>query len=124
MDATVVLTKVDLMQPDGRYVTKWTGDVPLRWRHQELYPLQRTIGSPIDCDLIVATNMDGVNLPLVLFPNNLQSQWTRPIDALLHVALRHRDGLSEGPLIRITWDGNWNSGEMEMSQHLTVAIIE
>src|ERR1039457_2631164 len=45
---------IELQMPSNvgeGYEREWFGDVPVRCRHQELYPLKRTVGSAVDYDL-------------------------------------------------------------------------
>lgn len=41
----VFLIGMEERGPDGQLQVTWTGDVPMRWRHQEVFPPVRTVGS-------------------------------------------------------------------------------
>lgn len=123
-DVAVYLTASDFMGANGQYRRVWTGEVPLRWRHQELYPLFRTIGPAIDCDLVCIMKGNGVSLMPIMYPNNLQVHWTDPFDMMLTVVVRHREGESKPYRIKIVWDGKWHDGESELAQHFQVIIID
>jgi hypothetical protein len=47
----VYLVRIEEPGPDGTLQVKWAGDVPVKWKFQEIYPLQRTIGPETDLDL-------------------------------------------------------------------------
>lgn len=47
----VFLTRLEKKDATGEYKVEWDGEIPLRWEHQEIYPLSRTIGYPINIDM-------------------------------------------------------------------------
>ena len=123
-DVAVFLTACDLVGGNGQYRRVWTGEVPLRWRHQELYPLFRTVGPAIDCDLVCIMKGKGVSLLPIVYPNNLPIHWTDPFDMIVSAVVRHREGESIPYRIKITWDGKWHDGENELAQHFAVVILD
>ena len=50
-DVRVMLLRVEEPGPGGALQITWTGEMQMRWRNQQLYPLAREIGSEADCDL-------------------------------------------------------------------------
>jgi len=66
-EAQVFLLRVEERDASGQDQITWLGDVPLRWRHQEIHPITLTIGSATDCDLCSVVNGKWVELhPLII----------------------------------------------------------
>lgn len=119
----VLLTRLEEFGPDGLPQVKWTGDVPMRWRHQEIYPFARTIGPAADCDLLSVVRAKWLELHPILVPNNLPAR--RGGKANFVVVLQARSNEARSPILRnqVSWDGEWEDGEVEMSRHLTVRVV-
>ena len=47
----VYLVRVEEPGPDGELQVTWSGEIPIQWTNQQIYPLARTIGPPADIDL-------------------------------------------------------------------------
>ncbi|MEQ9568428.1 MAG: hypothetical protein RLN85_21890, partial [Pseudomonadales bacterium] len=47
----VFLTQVEKPDAAGEAKSIWVGEIPLKWRHQEIHPLARTIGYHAEIDL-------------------------------------------------------------------------
>src|SRR5690349_7099613 len=50
-DLSVHLVGVNQPGPDDTLQVVWSGDIPIRCRDQEIYPLKQTIGNPIEYDI-------------------------------------------------------------------------
>jgi hypothetical protein len=122
-DVAVYLTSIREKNVQGEYIPKWSGEVPLRWRHQEIYPLFRAIGPEIDCDLASIVKDNGLVLHPILYPNNLTTVWSGAVNLIVTIVIRHRDGASPEHQVNITWDGDWATGENELAQHFNVKIL-
>jgi hypothetical protein len=94
----VHLLQVHELGPDDTFQGKWIGDVPLRFRHFEVMPAQRTIGSEADADLCMIFR-DRFQLLLLVYPNNLDPRRSK--------AMRSK----------------WHDGAIEMSSHLTIKEV-
>ncbi len=120
----VLLVRLEEFGPDGSPQVKWTGDVPMRWRHQEIYPLSRTIGAQADCDLLSVVKAKGLLLHPVIAPNNLPTTYARKVDLIVSLQARSNEASSQMLSLRVSWDGEWNDGEVEMARHLLVGPID
>jgi len=119
-DVQILLVRTEEFGPDGDLQVRWTGDIPLIWRHQEIYPLGRIIGPPADCDFFSVIRGTGLTLALKIFPNNLIAHWPGKLNIIASLQVKSNEGLSPIFKYQISWDGNWVDGEKEMSQHLIV----
>src|SRR5271157_1472539 len=52
----VFLRRLEEPGPDGLLQVVWSGDMPMRWRHQEHFPVAQTIGPSTDCDLCMVAD--------------------------------------------------------------------
>lgn len=106
--------------PDGELLLKWAGDVPLRWKLQEIHPISRTVGPPADCDLCSVIRGKWLELHPLIVPNNLPARRLEKADLVVSVQARSNEGESNIRRFRISWDGRWEDGEMEMIHHLVI----
>ena len=97
------LTRVELFV-DDKSTQKWFGELPMRWRYQESYPLTRTIGSPTQCDLCRTTKED-VHIMTLFQSGELPSKWPKNQRAAL--TLQARSVEIDSPQIRI--DISWSA---------------
>jgi hypothetical protein len=120
----VFLVRVEEPGPDGVLNVTWSGDIPIKWRHQEIFPPARDIGPAADCDLCSVVNGKWVQLHPLIQPFNLNT--TKREACLFVVTLQARSTEADSPLIRIqiAWDGAWEDGESEMQRHLTLSVLE
>lgn len=69
----VFLTGVEELGPDGQLRIDWFGNVPMRWRDQEVVPLAQTVGAAKDADFLMVERTEGkVSLMPLLVPNRAQ----------------------------------------------------
>ena len=120
-DVQVFLTRVEEPGPDAALRLTWSGNLPIRCRDQEQYPVIRTIGYPLDYDLCAVFRRDRRLILLPLYgPFSLQLERRQP--CRLVVSFQVRSPLVDSNVIRIqiSWDGQWADGALEMRQHLMV----
>jgi hypothetical protein len=119
------LLRIEEPGPDGTLQLTWFGEVPLQWTHQEIYPLDRTIGPPADFDLCSVVKGKWIQLHPIIFPENLphQCQWRNPTTLVVTVQARGNEGQSPLSRFQIAWDGKWEDGQVEMSRHLVVKAL-
>lgn len=119
-EVQIVLLQVEEPGPDRELRVTWRGEMPLAWKHGQLFPLQRTIGSPAVADLCSVGERAGLQLHLLVAPFNLEVVWQGASDFVL--TLQGRANEAESPVlrIRISWDGVWHPGEAEMRSHMVV----
>ncbi len=128
----VFLVRMEEPGPDGDLQLTWIGDVPMRWRNQEYFPVTRTIGAPADCDLCGVArgrrNDAGEEvrldlLPLII-PYSLNAR--RQERSLMVLSLQARSEQADTGILRvqIAWDGRWEDGAQEMQRHLVVRVLD
>jgi hypothetical protein len=121
----VYLRRLDEPGPSGDAQVAWTGDVPLRWRHQEFVPLLRTIGSAQDCDFCAVLKKERrLSLMPLLFPNNLNAHRQGKCSFVAWVQARSNQADSRVLRIRVSWDGLWEDGATEMQRHLFCCLTD
>jgi hypothetical protein len=118
----VFLIRTEEPGPDGKLQITWTGDVPMRWRDQELFPLARTIGRPADCDLCCVGK--GKWLELRPLKSHYSLNVKRQEKSLIVLSLQARANEADSDILRvqIAWDGGWEEGAQEMKRHLIVSV--
>ena len=117
----VCLIRIDEPGPSGNLQVVWTGNVPLRWRHQEFVPLLQTVGSAKDCDFCAVLKKDGALLLMpLLVPNNLNARRQGKCSFVAWVQARSNQADSKVLRVQVSWDGLWEDGDTEMQRHLVV----
>jgi hypothetical protein len=118
----VHLIRLEEPGPDNQLQLKWAGEVPLRWTHQEIVPLERTIGPEATCDLCSVVKDKWVALHPIIMPTNLADLALRrsPVDWTVSLQAKSNEGDSCIIRFRISWDGKWDDGETEMARHLVL----
>lgn len=123
----VYLMRVEEPGPDGVSQIRWSGDVPLKWQWHEIHPLQRTVGPEAVCDLFSVVKGKWLELQTIIYPTALEPYRLRrvgaPIDMTVVLQARSNEGNSPITSFRMTWDGQWEDGDVEMSQHLIVKPV-
>ena len=119
----VFLMQVEEPGPDGGFQTVWRGDIPLGWRHQEVFPPARSIGPKADADLCSVVKDKWLQLHPLVAPYNLNVQRREKSILILSLQARSNEGDSSILRIQIAWDGGWHDGSEEMKHHLTVNVI-
>jgi|SRR5882762_10391459 len=109
-------------RPDGQPRIDWLGNVPMRWRDQEVVPLAQTVGAAKDADFLMVQRTEGkVSLMPLLVPNNLRAQRTGGCRFVARLQARSEQVDSDVLRIQVAWDGVWEDGDTEMQMHLVVA---
>lgn len=119
----VYLLRIEEPGPDGELQVTWSGEIPVQWTHQAVYPFARNIGPAAYCDLCSVVKGRGIQLHPLIVPNNFRLQWQTA--ATLVVSLQARGDEGESPIsrFRIAWDGKWADGDSEMDRHLVVKDV-
>ena len=120
----VFLMRMEEPGPDGDLQLKWTGEVPMRWRHQEVFPPTRPIGPSADCDLCSVVKDKWLELLPLVAPYNLDIK--RREECLVVLSLQARGNEADSPIlrVRVSWDGGWEDGAQEMKRHLVVKVLD
>lgn len=119
----VFLVRIEEPGPDEAFNVTWSGDVPIKWRLQEIFPPARDIGPAADCDLCSVVKNKWVQLHPLIQPFNLNT--TKREACRFVVTLQARSTEADSPFIRIqiAWDGRWEDGDHEMQRHLTLRVL-
>lgn len=120
----VVLLRVEEPGADGRFVVSWVGDVPLGWRHQQVYPILRTIGPASDIDLCSVVKDKWLQLHPLVVPYNLEVIRRKPTRLLLFLQARSDECDSIILRVKLSWDGQWHEGAQEMRRHLVLEVAK
>src|SRR4029077_11820613 len=97
----------------------------LRWQHQDISPLARSIGQEAAVDLLHVVALKFVAIsPLVLpigFP--MRDRRTAFSKVVLSVQARSAEADSEVVRVEVSWNGKWAAGEAEMADNLVVKML-
>ena len=118
----VFLLSVEEPDASGEFKVKWIGEIPIRWRDQEIKPLTRTIGHAEDIDLCSVVETKWLELHPLIVPYALDAK--RRTACRLFVTLQARSIEADSDLLRvaISWNGKWADDEKEMAQHMVVKL--
>lgn len=98
----------------------WLGDVPMRWRHQEIRPVAPTIGPTIDCDLCSVIKDKSVQLWPLITPHSLNAQRREPCNFTVTLQARSIETDSNLLRVQIAWNGEWSDDTDEMARNMVV----
>lgn len=114
------LLRVEEPGPDDQFRVTWAGDVPLRWRHQDIHPLARTIGHDADCDLCCVVKGKWLELTPLVAPLNLNAKHRGTTRMRILLQARAVEADSELLHIEVSWNGQWADGDKEMAGNMVV----
>jgi hypothetical protein len=101
----------------GQYRVSWFGEMPLRWKTQEVKPIALTIGRPDGCDLFSISKDDPPVLelkPLTLV-FALQIRWREACRLRLTLQARGVEADSNVLRIEISWNGRWSDDPTQLA---------
>ncbi len=119
----ILLLQVQEPDATGEFKVVWTGELPLRWRHQEVQPLVRTIGSPADCDLCSVVKEKWIELHPLIEVFSLKSRRREKCRLLLTLQARSIESDSNMLQVEVAWDGEWTEDTEQMARHTVVKTI-
>lgn len=120
----VVLLHVEEPGADGQFVVSWSGDIPVGWRHQQLFPPFRTIGPEADVDLCSIVKGKWLQLHPLIVPFNLDVVRRQPVTLILSLQARSNECDSAVLRVQVSWDGQWHDGAQEMRRHLVFKGVD
>ena len=124
-EAGLHMLRLQRRGPDREWVTEWAGDLQFQCRDQNLYPLQRDIGGPIDYEVLSVRDGKPPELRLypIIVPYNLTVVSKQPWEFVAWFQGRSSEVDSDVVRLQVSWDGRWESGETEMQNHLQIKLL-
>jgi hypothetical protein len=119
----VMLLGMEESAADGTLQPVWSGELPLQWRHQALFPTARTIGADACIDICSVVKGKSLHLHPLVAPNNLKVVWREATEFVVTIQARGSEGDSPPLRLRISWDGAWDEGSLEMQRHLSIKPV-
>jgi hypothetical protein len=121
----VHLMRIEEPNAEGADVVVWDGDVPMTWQHQQIYPSARDIGPTAETDLCSVVKDKWVQLHVLVGAFSLERWLVRRGRFTMTLTLQARAAEIDSSQIRvkITWDGMWEPGEVEMEKHLVIRQV-
>jgi len=120
----IYLIQIQEPGPDGDLQVRWSGDVPLKWQWHNVLPVLRTVGPDAIADLCYIVKGKWLDFQTLVHPSSLKPYRERRegtlVDLTITLQARAVEGSSLPTSFRITWDGRWEDGDTEMSQHLKI----
>jgi hypothetical protein len=120
----VFLKSIEVIGNDENLNIIWTGEVPLQWRHQKYYPLERTIGPSIDCDICYINERNQFRFALLFIPNNFPDIKANHFPMMVSVQTKSDETESKIIRIKISWDGEYDTSEKEMAKHFRIQQLK
>ena len=118
----VFLVQIEEPGPGGALNETYRDEIPLPWKHQTLHTIARTIGHDADCGLFRVSQERWFSVMLIGYPVGFKFHQRRePFDGVVFtVQARAAEGNTAVKRLRVSWDGEWDRGEVEMSRHLQI----
>jgi hypothetical protein len=120
----VDLLRVEAQETDGTFKVQWTGEIPLVWRHQPLFPPTRTIGPDAIADLCSVVRGKWLELHTQIAPLSLDTKRRGAATIIATLQARSTECESNVLAVRISWNGEWSESETELRRHLTVKPMQ
>jgi hypothetical protein len=120
----VFLLRVESPDAAGHPQLMWDGEVPMRWRYQEAYSTQRTLGPPADVDLCSITKDKWLLIEILFRPEPLRKKYKEPCNLTLTLQAKCIEGDSNILRVRLAWDGKWAEDSVEMKRHAAIRVAE
>lgn len=116
----VFLLQLEEKSADGGMHVTWTGEIPVRWKHQEASPAARPFGHPFDFDLCSVVKDKWVEIHPIVLPFNLNSRHRTASSMVATFQARGIESDSNLLRVSIAWDGGWSDDAEEMKRHMVV----
>jgi len=123
-DVRVVVLRVEEPGPDGRLQIRWTGDIPLGWRHGNVLPFLRVVGPDTYADLCSVVRGKWLQLLMLIVPSVLELPKSEATNMVVSVQAQATETTSNILRVRISWDGGFDTGAQEMRRHTTVEEVD
>lgn len=112
------LLRIEELNAAGTPSATWLGEIPLKWRHQQIRQLRPTVGPAIDCDLFYVLPGKWLELQPMIAPNNMKVRYEAGCRIFVTVQATSVEGESNLLRVEIAWNGEWTEGTLQMRRHL------
>lgn len=125
-ETQVYLVAVGLPNAAGQIVTRTTGAIPLKIRHEGIVRLGRIIGPPVEWDLCsVFRELQPGGIPVfelqtVVAPTDITVRTQQPFRMVLTLQARSIEADSNVLDVELSWDGQWSDDTDQMANHLVI----
>ena len=117
----VIIRAILERSANGEFTPTWRGSLPLRWRHQELFPVTRTVGAhAAEADFVAVLMDKWLEIEALVHPANLELQRREAVTLVFHLQAVSDQSTSPIVALKVAWDGEWHDGTEEMRRHLTI----
>lgn len=120
----VYIREYQVRGPDGNLQTKWTGELPIIWMHQEIHPTEQSVGKPVFADLLSIIKEKGIGLHPQLVPNNFPQRLESAGSFAVVVQAQGVESSSPAYRVEVSWNGEWVDGDAEMAKNLIVKMSQ
>jgi hypothetical protein len=121
-EAQVLIVRVESAGLDGNPQVVHSAPLPLAWQNAALYPSSRTIGPEAIADLLYVRADAWLFLTPLAHPSNFPGHHCSPTRLWVTLQGRSIEADSKPLRVEIIWDGQWDSGQAEMRNHLRVSV--
>ncbi len=111
----VFITRIAKIE-DEKDVIVWTGELPMRWRYQEQYPIHRTIGGPKQVDLCFTVGNQNLKIEPQIKVDEFPGDYPLTEKIALTVQARSVETDTLEHRIEISWDDKNNKLALEMTE--------
>lgn len=126
-DTQVCLLAVGIPNAAGQIVTRTTGAIPLKIRHEGIVRPGRIIGPSVEWDLCsvfreLQPNGPAVfELQTVVAPTDITIRTDRPFRMILTLQAQSIETDSDILRVELVWDGRWSDDGDQMANHLVIS---
>ena len=128
-DAQVCLTAVGIPNAAGQIVTRTTGAIPLKIRHEGIVRPGRIVGPPVEWDLcsvyreFLPNGPPVFELQTIVAPTDITVQNDQPFRMVLTLQARSIEVDSNILQIELVWNGQWADDTDQMANNLVIAVL-
>ncbi len=119
----VYLLRIEEPDASGQYKLTWVGEIPIKWRDQEVHALSRTIGYAADCDLCSVVKEKWIEIHPLIPLIAIRAQRRGECHMILTLQARSIETDSSLLRVKIDWNGEWAEDSQEMARRMVVEIV-
>lgn len=127
-EVQIYIVSVEQKGPNGQFLPTWTGELPLGWALSTDQATPRKVGRPATCDFCSIAEDKWIQFHPTVLPMGFKSRINkedpeRDRDLIVTVQAIAMEGSSKKLRLRMSWDGNWEVGDVEMQNHFQIAAL-